>query len=197
MASVRLRNQVQTSLSPPKRGHGIKIKSEDYQKKESIYGSSKRIDRGVLLPIVVGLPLNVRSILLQQDITVLSTRTVRRGDMVLHGFQPYDDLLRGLIVRLLALSVKVGQYLVQPEHAGLCIIKKFKHAPANWWRCVVVPSVYSSRFKVCHSFTSSITQRDDFGLSTGAVTDPSGHSSPNISAFSVQVLSRWCCWRFN
>jgi hypothetical protein len=28
----------------PMRGHGIKIKSEDYQKKESKYGSSKTTD---------------------------------------------------------------------------------------------------------------------------------------------------------
>lgn len=80
--------------------------------------------QGVLLPVVVGSILNVLSVLLQQGISVLFTGTVRRGDIVLLGFQPVDDLFDGLIIRGSAFSVKVGQYLVQTFNADLCVIKE-------------------------------------------------------------------------
>jgi hypothetical protein len=39
---------------------------------------------------------------------------VRRRDIVLFAFQPFDDLFGGLLIRLSASRVEVGQYLVKP-----------------------------------------------------------------------------------
>lgn len=76
----------------------------------------------------------ILSVLLQQGICVLSTGTVRRGDIVLFGFQPINDLSDGLVIRLFALGVKVGQYFVKALNTDLRIIDKSQYAPTNGWR---------------------------------------------------------------
>jgi hypothetical protein len=83
------------------------------------------------LTVVVGSILDILSVLLQQDISVLSAGAVRRGDIVLLDFQPANDLFGGLVIRRPAFRVKFGQYLVQALDAGLCVINKSQYAPTN------------------------------------------------------------------
>ena len=49
---------------------------------------------------------------------------VRRRDVVLLGFQPFDDFFGSLLIRLSAFRIKVGQYLVQTNNSDLCTISK-------------------------------------------------------------------------
>ena len=51
---------------------------------------------GPLLWVLVGSIPNILSVLLKQNMRELSTGTDRRGDIVLLGFQPIDDLFGGL-----------------------------------------------------------------------------------------------------
>ncbi len=98
----------------------------------------------------VGSIFDVFPVLSQEDVPVLSPGTVRRGNVVFHGFQPYDYLFGSLVVRFPAFRIKLGQYLVKTKEAELRVIKKLQFTPTNWWRGVIISSVYSSRLKVCH-----------------------------------------------
>jgi hypothetical protein len=84
------------------------------------------------LSAAAGSILNVDSVFLQQDISVLLTDPIRRGDIVVFYLQPLDDFFGGLIGRVPAFSVKIGHDVVQTNDAYLRIIEKFQHAPANW-----------------------------------------------------------------
>jgi hypothetical protein len=71
---------------------------------------------------------------------------VRRGNIVLFGFQSIDDLFGGLLIHLSAFRVKIGQYLVQTLNADLYIINKVQRAPTNGWRFDDSPSFSSFLF---------------------------------------------------
>jgi hypothetical protein len=90
--------------------------------------SADRISR---LPFSARSVLKVPPVFFQQRIGVLLTDALRGGDVVLAGFQPFDDLSYGLVARLFALGVKVGQYLVQALDPDLRIIDKSQYAPTN------------------------------------------------------------------
>jgi len=105
----------------------------------------------VLFLSLVSLIFNKFPILFQKHVSVFSVSTARRWDIVFISFESLDNLFRGLIIRRHPFRKKLCQSLVQTEDADLCIIDKFQCAPTNWWRCVIISSVYSSRLKVCHS----------------------------------------------
>ena len=65
---------------------------------------------------LVGVLLHVLSVLLQQDIRVLSTDKVRRGDKILLTLQPFDDLFHGLLISLSAFWAKLGRVFSSPNH---------------------------------------------------------------------------------
>jgi len=89
----------------------------------------------------VGSVLGVLSVLFQQDIGVVFTGTVGRGDIVLFGFEPFDDLFDGLIIRLLTFRVNLGQYFVQSFDADLGVVNEVQYAPTNCWRFRDSPSL--------------------------------------------------------
>ena len=80
--------------------------------------------RTILLLFLFGSTLNKLFVVLQQDISKFFTGKVRGRDIVLLGFQPFDDCIGDLFIRLLAFRVKVGQYLVQTNNSNLCPISK-------------------------------------------------------------------------
>jgi hypothetical protein len=98
--------------------------------------------------------IHVIQVLLQQDISKFSTGAVRRGDIVIPGFQPLDDLFGSALIRLPALSVKVGQYLRQTINTDLGTIRKSHHAPTNCRRLAVASGYSSYHFKMWHNLSS-------------------------------------------
>jgi hypothetical protein len=62
--------------------------------------------------------------------------TFRRGYVILVSFQSFNDLLGGLIVRRLPLSIQFGQRLLQTEDTDFRIINKLQFVPTNCrlWR---------------------------------------------------------------
>ena len=76
--------------------------------------------------------LDVRSVFLQQDISILFADTIGRRDIILSGFKPVDDLFGGIISSLFTFGIKFSHDLVQTKDADLGIIGKFQHAPANY-----------------------------------------------------------------
>jgi hypothetical protein len=100
---------------------------------------------GVLLFFVVGSTLNVLFVFLLQEIYILSSSKLRRRDIVLFGFQSFNDLFGGFLICLSAFRVKVGQYLVQTNNSGLCTISKPYLAPTNC-RCLGIASCNSSNY---------------------------------------------------
>jgi hypothetical protein len=90
----------------------------------NISSGSIKAMRTILLLLLVGSNRNILFVLLQQDMSKLFTGKVRRRDIVLLGFQPFDDCFGDLFIRLLAFRVKVGQYLVQTNNSNLCPISK-------------------------------------------------------------------------
>lgn len=86
----------------------------------------------------------------------LFTGTVRRWDVVLPGFQPIDNLFGGLLVRLFALRVQVGQDLDQTINTGLGTVRKSQHTPTNCW-LLGIGSGYSSYYFEMRHIVSSIS----------------------------------------
>lgn len=108
--------------------------------------------------------LKVISVLLQQDINKLFTNTVRRGDIVLFGFQPIEDLFGGGLIGWSTFSVKVGQYFVQTINPDLGLIRKVQHTPTNCRRLSLASSHSSDDFKLRHIQPPSLMNPDDLDL---------------------------------
>jgi len=104
----------------------------------------------VLLFFLDRLFLDIFFVLFQKDICILFMSTLRCRNIVLMCPQSLDDLCCCLIVCLPAFREKLGQRLIKAKHTDPCIINKFQLAPTNWWRRVIIPSVYSTRLKMCH-----------------------------------------------
>jgi len=91
------------------------------------------------LPAAAGSILDIFSVFLQQDISVLSAGTVRGRDIVPFCLQPVDDLFDGIIGRLSAFSAEISHYIVKTNNSDLYIIREGKYVPANWRRRVSSP----------------------------------------------------------
>jgi hypothetical protein len=85
----------------------------------------------IVLYRLAGPILDELSVLLQQDVSVVSTGTFGGRDIVVFCFQPDDDLVGGLIARGSAFGVKTGHDVVETGYADLCVIRKAERAPAN------------------------------------------------------------------
>ncbi len=83
---------------------------------------------------------NIVPVLLKEDIFVLPSGGGR--DIITIFLQPIEDFFGGLLIRLSAFRVKVGQYLVQTINTDPCIVREPQHAPTNCWLF---------RFSSCHS----------------------------------------------
>jgi len=83
---------------------------------------------------------NIVPVLLKEDTFVLPSGGGR--DIIIIFLQTIDDFFGGLLIRLFAFRVKVGQYLVQTINPDLYTIRKSQYAPTNCWRF---------RFASCHS----------------------------------------------
>lgn len=88
---------------------------------------------------------NIVSVLLKEDTFVLPSGGGR--DIIIMFLQPIDDFFGRLLIRLSALRIKVGQYIVQAYNTDLCTIRKAQHAPTNCWQFRIISSCYSYYFK--------------------------------------------------
>jgi hypothetical protein len=89
---------------------------------------------------------NIVPVLLKEDTFVLPSSGGR--DVITIFLQPIDDFFGGLLIRLSAFRVKVGQYLVQTINPDLYTIRKSQYTPTNCWPVGIVSSVHSPYFRL-------------------------------------------------
>ena len=79
---------------------------------------------GGLLRDFTASSFSILPVLPEKDMAVLPTGDIRRGNVVINGFQPLKDFVSGLFVRLSAFGVKLGHYLGQAVDSDLGPIRK-------------------------------------------------------------------------
>ena len=85
---------------------------------------------------------NIVPIFLKENTFVIPSGGGR--DIIIFFLQPIENFFGGLLIRLSAFRVKVGQYIVQTINPDLYTIRKSQYAPTNCWPVGIVSSCHSS-----------------------------------------------------